>query len=202
MINYFAFMKNLLILFLVLFLTQNISNAKSNQNPAKSKLKTIKFHKAETEAEKALDRILMEEKDNNDNATQEYKNDLKRQLDKAENSEECKRDGDSSCYPWECNHLLCSQDKPNFGYEFLTLYEDKNIAYIAKIISYEDAKSNRWDLNNYRDSNNWLNSRSSYAMKKEDEKWKIDGICCQDIKINHEYCWNVFRTYLPPKLSQ
>jgi hypothetical protein len=28
----------------------------------------------------------------------------------------------------------------------------------------------------------------NYSMKQEDNKWKIDGICCSSSNFNHKYC--------------
>lgn len=37
----------------------------------------------------------------------------------------------------------------------------------------------------------------NYAMKKENGKWKIDGVCCIHHKINHKQCWEKFETFFP-----
>jgi hypothetical protein len=34
---------------------------------------------------------------------------------------------------------------------------------------------------------------SNYAMKKENGKWQLDGLCHSSIAVNHKYCWSFFR---------
>jgi hypothetical protein len=34
---------------------------------------------------------------------------------------------------------------------------------------------------------------SNYAMKKENGKWQLDGLCHSSITVNHKYCWSFFR---------
>jgi hypothetical protein len=37
---------------------------------------------------------------------------------------------------------------------------------------------------------------SNYKMKKENGKWKIDGVCHRNSRFNHQRCWNSFTKHL------
>jgi hypothetical protein len=133
--------------------------------------KTLKFHPPKTEAEKTLDLILKIknglEKNikmkQEDMFTKEFNADYKRQEDEALNSEDCKKYGDMSCYPWDCNYLTCAQDTA-YHYLFYTEKFSHNTD-VVKVMSV-------WD-NNY-------STFQLYILRKENKKWKIDGINCND----------------------
>jgi hypothetical protein len=135
-------------------------------NLAFAKQKTIKFHKPETEAERALDRILGNvfelTDENKDMFTAEFIKDYNRQSCVGVlNIKECMKDWSYDSYPWDANAISCSQDSP-YGYakdpydELFRATNCKNLSnecYIKMITGV-------------------------YYMKKEKGKWRVDGISC------------------------
>lgn len=162
----------------------------SQNNVFASDNKTIKFHKAETEAEKALDNILrinngsIRNKNIKEMLTNEFDEDYKRQENEALNSEACKKEGGYDCLAWDGGGIECGNADPEFGYIFYTSYEDEQKAFVSKMWSYEDMQGRSWiNLKDYgkvtKDS-----ISQPYIMKKEDSKWKLDGVCCNKINCS------------------
>ncbi len=176
--------------------------------------KTIKFHKPETEAEKALDMILRVSEGlmpdcqkgfnseifcpnckeikngvlkiqctdfTNDNiTTQAFREDENRQQREYEAKEGCKNDG--LCMFSASDHLLCTNGSlTTIGFLYYTKkYQDNIYIYIIPRESKNDT-----DVV----AKKYINHQHNYQMKKENGKWKIDGVCCHGHKINHKQCW-------------
>lgn len=138
--------------------------------PKQNTTNKIKFHKPETDAEKALDIILRVENGVEKNSklkhedmfTKEFDEDYDRQEKKTRESQECKDLGED-CYPWDINIISCSQDSP-YGYS-------KN--------PYNDLFQST-DCSNKSSTCQVTMLTGIYYMKKDNRKWKIDGICCDD----------------------
>lgn len=66
---------------------------------------------------------------------------------------------------------------------YLTSGEDSKLSYISVVSTY-DSKDGKKDF--YYSTNHFV---VNYIMKKENEAWKIDGICNGRLKINHKSCY-------------
>jgi hypothetical protein len=137
--------------------------------PKQNTTNKIKFHKPETDAEKALDMILKVENGVEKNSklkhedmfTKEFDEDYERQDKKARESKECKDEGGGmDCYPWDINIISCSQDPP-YGYS-----------------KHPYGEMFKWTNCHNEMKKCEIKMYGNYYMKKENKKWKIDGICC------------------------
>jgi hypothetical protein len=175
--------------------------------------KKIKFHKAETQAEKALDRILMINsglnkkirpsalivKENDGVMPPLYSREfftkhfiftiIKEYINI--NGEDCEEDTCTLGY----DPIECSQDTTRIGFLYITTYESKTDATIMHL----------WEENEQDaigDSFMIEKSLSIARLKKENGKWRLDGVCTGHVKINHFYCHIEFHTsFYPDTLS-
>jgi hypothetical protein len=196
-------MQKFIILALILCLSQNLSHAKTKTD-IKEKIKTIKFHKAQTEAERALDRVLMidsglikNDKPGEEIFTKGFLADEARQQREYEKENNCSPEHDM-CMFSETNHLTGSQDiLTDIGLLYYTIYSDENVAYIY--IMSRGWKTSVTGYNygeEYIEETRNLKYNKNYAMKKEDGVWKIEGICSYTLKINHQHCFTYYSPYL------
>ncbi len=188
-------MKKLLIFAILFAILTQVSYAKTQE-----KIKTVKFHKAETEAEKALDRVLMSRQHvTND----EYKDEeifTKKFLYEAKKKyENCsyEEDGDV-CIPYWKDLISGNGDyATDIGFLYYTVSykmmsfrwdEDMKNGLIYIYALPRGHLSNNYHYGEEYDYNVRCIKENSYVMKQEDRKWKIDGICDIDFGINHGYC--------------
>jgi hypothetical protein len=191
-------MKKLLIFAISFAILTQVSYAKTQE-----KIKTIKFHKAETEAEKALDRVLMiseglmkNDKPGEQIFTKGFLADEARQQKEYEKENNCSPEHDM-CMFSETDHLTASQDNlTDIGLLYYTIYSDENVAYIY--LMSRGWKTSRTGYNygeEYVEETRNLKYNKNYAMKKEDGKWRVDGICSYTLKINHGYCFTYYTSH-------
>ncbi|QED23838.1 hypothetical protein [Candidatus Deianiraea vastatrix] len=175
-------------LFLIITLFSEPSLANPTQNP-NTKAQNPKFHKPETEAERALDEILRVETgleqnsklNDEDMFTKGFINECKRKQNEALNSQECKEECNGYpcgivCYPFHKNCIIRGNDNSTVGYVFHTSYQNEQEAFVSEI----------WYECTQRDQESYQKAttesiRLPYIMKKEDGKWKIDGFCYENI---------------------
>jgi hypothetical protein len=157
--------------------------------------KDVKFHAPETEAEKALDKILRTEEGLDlgqmkykDITTKAFRADEARQQAEYEKKWGCK-DGDGEiCTFSEVSRITCAHGYlTNIGFLYYS-QEYKGNLYIfavpSELAKYSDI------LPRYRAF------EPNYAIKQEDGNWKIDGVCCEAHKINHDECAKRFSTFI------
>lgn len=165
--------------------------------------KKIKFHLPETEAEKVLDVVLSIENSiirNKQNIKEEIftKDFLKEELGQAKYYEECAKGG-----IW-CNkndiehfknisHITGSRYKEsNHNFFYFTFGDTAKLIFIdmySILRSSAGQKIKNDNLYLSEESFDFKYRTIHYAMKKENGKWKIDGICTGGIKINHPVCY-------------
>jgi hypothetical protein len=147
----------------------------------------VKFHKPETEAEKALDMILRVENGLEKNSklkhegmfTKEFDEDYKKQQDEALNSESCKKEGGIYC---------CFS---RYVKNIITTSGGKDIYYFASKTKLKGQLLHWTGCEDKRNKCVIGAKGGEYYMKKEDGKWKIDGFNTGeydgDLKINVDY---------------
>lgn len=178
-----------------------------------AKEKTVKFHKPETEAEKALDRILRDQ-DNLDSdkvthfdsvSTDAFELSYNEQMKKAERIL-CPDEDDETCQfsyalPRRCTPYAVT----DIGFLYYTYTVEDDIQYISTISKGCKSMNNGCPFDPKRvktqfTKEEFLSEVSSsysngekrvhihkYTMKKENNKWKLDGICIC-MAVNHKYC--------------
>jgi hypothetical protein len=154
--------------------------------------KDVKFHAPETEAEKALDKILRTEEGLDlgqmkyeDITTKAFRADEARQQAEYEERWGCKKGMGDLCDFSDTGHITNSQDiLTDIGFLYYTLIEGKAVHILLLPLGYK-SQPNYYNgkIEFYKSDFNRHNFRQ-YIMKKEDGKWKIDGNKAGDFKIN------------------
>jgi hypothetical protein len=195
-------MKQILFILLSLIILQNTSFAIEKED-------LITFHPPQTEAEKALDEILMMRLGkckickNIDHTSKDFDEYITREITNAQNSLECKKYKDLSC-TWNAgiDIVTLTNDNPDYTKpDFFVYYtkklknDQKNKASLyVKGLFHHNAKNlimpEKYLTSLYEDS------LINYIMIKDDKKWKIDGLCSNYVMVNHNYCKSVFRIIL------
>jgi hypothetical protein len=182
-------------------------------NTVVAKEKTIKFHEPETEAERALDGILREQDDLDSYkpihfdavSTDTFALSYNEQMQKAGRIL-CPDEDDETCQfsctlPRRCTPYAVT----DIGFLYYTYTVEDNIQYIFTISKGCKSMNNGcpFDPKHVKTqftkeeflsevSSSYSNGEKKvhihkYTMKKEDDKWKLDGICIC-MAVNHKYC--------------